>query len=149
MPQCESFLMQCTPNHCLSTKTSDQLQSHQDTHLGLHSVNRFGLSINGTMEMLKRDGNNGDSVKELTVDATFEVNEADLPRRLWSRLNRIRTRHGCCAYWMHKWGVVVSLLCECGDPQSKDHLAFRCRIHIFEISMDELDPVSERAENWL
>ncbi|KAG4071205.1 hypothetical protein HA402_001195 [Bradysia odoriphaga] len=37
-------------------------------------------------------------VTNLIDDPTAEIEGAELSRRLWSRLNRIRTGHGCCAY---------------------------------------------------
>lgn len=58
----------------------------------------------------------------LISDPTIEVKGTQLPRRLWLRLNRIRTEHGCCAYMMNKWGVSDSPLCECGEVQTIEHL---------------------------
>ncbi len=87
--------------------------------------------------------------RELIDDPTTEVEGADLPRKLWSRLNRIRTGHGCCAYMMHKWGLASSPLCECGEPQTIDHIVRHCVIHRFTGTMDELNHINGRAINWL
>lgn len=87
--------------------------------------------------------------RELISDPTVEVNGTELPRLLWSRLNRIRTGHGCCAYLTHKWGIVTSPLCECGEPQTMEHLVLHCRVHRFEGTMDDINNISDQALIWL
>ena len=41
----------------------------------------------------------------LIVNATARVPGSDLPRRLWSLLNRFRTDQGLCAANLHLWGL--------------------------------------------
>lgn len=56
----------------------------------------------------------------------------DLPRKTWSTLNRIRTQHGRCAYFLHKWGKIPSPLCECGENQTVKHITEECNRTAYE-----------------
>ncbi|KAL4143541.1 hypothetical protein QTP88_005860 [Uroleucon formosanum] len=42
-------------------------------------------------------------------------------RAIWTMLNRIRTKQGRCNYLLHKWGMIDSPLCECGETQTIKH----------------------------
>lgn len=98
----------------------------------------------------KRWWNESDVTNRILInDPTVEVKGTELPRQVWTRLNRIRTGHGCCAYTMHKWDVVESPLCECGDPQTMEHLVSVCSIHRFAGDINEINSVSDRAIDWL
>lgn len=87
--------------------------------------------------------------KDLITDPTKEVNGMNLPRKLWLRLNRIRTGHGCCAYMLHKWKFIESPLCECGEIQTMDHIVQHCNIHRFTGDIQEINSLSERFIKWL
>ncbi|XP_050504885.1 uncharacterized protein LOC126883395 [Diabrotica virgifera virgifera] len=50
----------------------------------------------------------------------------DLPRKTWSTLNRIQTRHGRCVHMLHKWGKNPSPQCDCGENQTIDHIIEEC-----------------------
>ena len=53
----------------------------------------------------------------------------DLPRRSWSRLNRIRTNHGKCGDLYYKWGKNASPACDCGCPkQTISHVVKECSL---------------------
>src|SRR6202012_4301613 len=67
--------------------------------------------------------------KQLIVDPTIEVNGTDLPRRTWLRLNRIRTGQGCIAFLLHRWNIIESPLCQCGEVQTMKHLVEECTVH--------------------
>ncbi|KAI8431898.1 hypothetical protein MSG28_004452 [Choristoneura fumiferana] len=55
-----------------------------------------------------------------------------LARKLWCRLNRLRTGHGRCHYFRHKWGWRDSALCECGEEaQTMEHIVQRCPLHSY------------------
>lgn len=85
----------------------------------------------------------------LIHDPTIEVRGFNLPRKIWLRLNRIRTGHGCCAEQLNKWGLTDSPLCECGEVQTMLHLTRDCSIHSFKGSLEEINDVSDDAINWL
>ena len=48
----------------------------------------------------------------------FDINdkseEFNLPRKVWSCLDRIRTKHGGCADMMHKYVLTAFPSCDCG-----------------------------------
>ena len=52
---------------------------------------------------------------------------ADLPRREWVTLNRLRTGVGRFGANMHRWGLSTSAACPCGAPeQTADHILLEC-----------------------
>ena len=63
---------------------------------------------------------------QLVDDPTTKPPGFDLPRKLWTLLNRFRTGHGRCAVNDHRWGLRNSPLCECGMPQTMSHIVEDC-----------------------
>ena len=52
---------------------------------------------------------------------------ANLPRREWVSLNRIRTGVGRFNAAMHRWGLRPSAACQCGAPeQTAQHILSEC-----------------------
>lgn len=45
----------------------------------------------------------------------------DLPQKLWSILNRIRTEQGRSKSLLHKWGMEQFSLCSCEIEQTINH----------------------------
>lgn len=100
--------------------------------------------------ILKEGGKNGGmNHQRLIPDPTVEVKGLNLPRKIWLRLNRIRTGHGCCADLLNEWGLSDSPMCECGEVQTMQHLVQSCRIHRFEGGIEEINDISADAINWL
>ncbi|XP_039291190.1 uncharacterized protein LOC111047100 [Nilaparvata lugens] len=60
-----------------------------------------------------------------------------LPRKAWSTLNRIRTKHGRCGDLLYKWGKIPSPSCECGEKQTIDHIVKECAITAFRGGTEE------------
>ncbi|XP_037051003.1 uncharacterized protein LOC119084960 [Bradysia coprophila] len=87
--------------------------------------------------------------KDLIQDPTEEVKGMDLPRRTWKRLNRIRTGQGCCASLLHKWKVIDSPLCQCGQIQTIDHIVSACALHKFSGTLLEIHQATDDAVDWL
>jgi len=87
--------------------------------------------------------------KDLVSDPTTEVPGYDLPRRLWLRLNRIRTGQGCCAFLLHRWNAIDSPLCQCGEVQTMKHLVEECSIHRFQGNIRDIHTGTADAMNWL
>lgn len=87
--------------------------------------------------------------KELINDPTVEVNGFNLPSRTWLRLNRIRTGQGCCAFLLHRWNIVQSPLCQCGEVQTMKHLVEECPIHSFHESLEEIHSITATALDQL
>jgi len=52
----------------------------------------------------------------------------DLPRKLWSTLNRIRTDLGKSKSLLHKWGMEQSPLCYCRIEKTIKHTVKGCPI---------------------
>lgn len=87
--------------------------------------------------------------KDLIDDPTAEVNGFNLPRRSWLRVNRIRTGQGCCAFLLHRWNIIESPLCQCGDVQTMKHLVEECQIHRFQGNLKDIHACSADALRWI
>uniref|UniRef100_A0A2S2P1H1 Retrovirus-related Pol polyprotein from type-1 retrotransposable element R1 n=1 Tax=Schizaphis graminum TaxID=13262 RepID=A0A2S2P1H1_SCHGA len=75
----------------------------------------------------------------------------NLPRKEWTTLNRIRTRHGRCGYLqMYKWNAVPSPNCECGNPyQTISHILNECTIRKFNGEPEDVFNASPEAIEWI
>ncbi len=52
---------------------------------------------------------------------------AELSRKEWVSLNRLRTGVGCFGVFMYRWGLRQSAACQCGAPeQTAQHLMDEC-----------------------
>lgn len=88
--------------------------------------------------------------KDLIKDPANRVPGFDLPRKIWSVLNRIRTGHGRCNSMLFKWNSVDSPNCECGEVEETiDHLVTRCPIYKFQDGMTAVHNVSESFLKWV
>lgn len=61
----------------------------------------------------------------------------NLPRKTWCTLNRIRTQHGRCAYFLNKWGKLPSPSCDCGEVQTIAHIIEECPHRSYQGSPEE------------
>ena len=50
----------------------------------------------------------------------------DLPRHTWSMMNRFWTGQCPRRASLHRWGLVQSLSCDCGQWQTMNHIVHRC-----------------------
>jgi hypothetical protein len=62
----------------------------------------------------------------LISDLTKLVPGFEFPRVTWTTLNRVRTGQERCNYLWHKWGMVDSPLCNCGQIQTIRHIVEEC-----------------------
>ena len=53
----------------------------------------------------------------------------DLPRRSLVALNHLHSGVGHFKAQMHQWGLAPSADCNCGAPQTADHLISDCLLH--------------------
>ncbi|XP_063371801.1 uncharacterized protein LOC134660031 [Cydia amplana] len=73
-----------------------------------------------------------DGTPAVNTDPTIMYKGTDLPRKLWCRLNRLRTGHGRCNFFRHKWGWSDSALCDCGiEDQTMEHIIQRCPLRAY------------------
>lgn len=64
---------------------------------------------------------------EMVIDPTVKLPGFDLPRPIWSQLNRIRTNHGRCNAMLHKWDPGIPADCDCGcESQTIHHIVKDC-----------------------
>lgn len=86
----------------------------------------------------------------LVTDPNKRVDGFDLPRRLWTSLNRFRTGHGRCGASLYQWGYKDVSACDCGNPmQTMQHLVQECTLRRFPGGLSELHLVTPRAVEWL
>ncbi|XP_061710691.1 uncharacterized protein LOC133520334 [Cydia pomonella] len=83
-------------------------------------------------------------------DPTKKPKGFHLPRKIWCRLNRLRTGHGRCNYFQHKWAWKESPLCECGEEeQTIEHIFRRCPLHFYPGPAEDLDVLTPDVVTWL
>jgi len=85
----------------------------------------------------------------LIKDPTVKTPGFNIPRALWTTLNRIRTEQGNCNYLLHKWGMVESPLCGCGQIQTIKHIVNECPITKYTGSFEEIHSTSDDAIKWM
>ena len=106
------------------------------------------LSIN---DLWKQEWSSVDiSNKELIEDPTTAVPGFDLPRAIWSKLNRIRTRHGRCNSMLYRWGAIPSPDCSCGNgTETMEHIVNECPITKFDGGFAGIHKVTPNVIEWL
>ncbi|KAL4119302.1 hypothetical protein QTP88_012127 [Uroleucon formosanum] len=86
----------------------------------------------------------------LVPDPNKGVVGMDLPRDVWSVLNRIRTGHGRCGSMMSKWGLKDSPTCDCGhDNQTIHHIVEDCPKRRFNRGIEGIHAASNEALEWI
>ena len=87
---------------------------------------------------------------ELIQDPSEEVPGFDLPRSIWTSLNRFRTGQGRCNYQLQKWGYREDPSCSCGHPkQTTSHIVEDCEDRKFPGGVTKLHLCSTSAVTWL
>ncbi|KAG5868820.1 hypothetical protein JTB14_035894 [Gonioctena quinquepunctata] len=83
-------------------------------------------------------------------DPTQCFNGSDLPHRLWSKINRVRTGCGKCADSSHKWGRAESPQCDCGSPrQTIRHIISECPNRSYDYDLGDSMKATPEAIEWL
>ena len=82
-------------------------------------------------------------------DPTIQQPGFDLPRHSWTLLTRFRTGQGPCRAKMHKWGLVSSPLCECGEQQAMEHIVDSCPLTKLDGGLLSPHEAEEDATSWL
>lgn len=84
------------------------------------------------------------------IDPTKQLPGSNLPRKLWCKLNRLRTGHGRCKANLYKWGIITSPECECGEPeQTIHHITWDCPIRRFHGELKDLVEATPTAIEWI
>ncbi|XP_044753710.1 uncharacterized protein LOC123313078 [Coccinella septempunctata] len=74
----------------------------------------------------------------------------NLPRKIWVRLNRIRTGHGRSGSALFKWGMRMSPECDCGAAsQTMHHIAYECPTRRFSGTTSDFLHATARSIQWL
>jgi len=94
---------------------------------------------------------NGQRVLNHTIvtDPTIRQPGFHLPRHTWSLMNRFRTAQGPCRANLHKWGLVESPSCDCGQRQTMNYIADTCPLTTFEGELNLLHEADDDAVIWL
>lgn len=93
--------------------------------------------------------NSGERGVTLIENPETRIPGFDLPRKLWSTLNRIRTEQGRSKSLLHTWGMEQSPFCPCGIEQTIKHIVEECPITKFEGGIPKLHDTKIEAINWL
>ena len=75
---------------------------------------------------------------------------ADLPRKQWVRLNRLRSNTARVAATLHQWGLQESATCACGhSPQTVEHIVTGCGYHNSPGDLQLLRNPDRHLGSWL
>jgi len=85
----------------------------------------------------------------LINDPIQRVSGFELPRAMWSALNRIRTEQVKCKFLLHKWKVTDTPLCECGQIQTIKHIVKSCPRTKYEGGIAKLPKGGSEVQDWL
>ena len=73
-----------------------------------------------------------------------------LPRRQFVTLNRLRCGQARCAESLHRWGVIASPACPCGEShQTTRHIVEECPLTAFPGGLQRLHQAGPDAVEWL
>lgn len=88
--------------------------------------------------------------KHLVSSPPFEIGGMNLPRKVWTLLNRFRSGVGRCNYWKLKWGLTADQSCDCGaDIQTMEHIVTDCPLRCFPGGLAGLHSLDEAGIDWL
>jgi len=73
----------------------------------------------------------------------------NLPRHLWTTLNRFRTGQGRCAVNLVRWGQATDSSCCCGALQTMSHIVNNCPLTKFPGGLQALHVADDDAVKWL
>ena len=73
-----------------------------------------------------------------------------LPRRQFVTLNHLRCGQARCAESLHRWGVIASPACPCGEShQTTRHIVEECPLTVFPGGKQRLQQAGPDAVEWL
>lgn len=87
--------------------------------------------------------------KDLIQDPTAKQPGFALNRKEWVALNRFRTGHGRCKFFLNKWGIEDDSFCECGEEQTMNHIVNDCTIHKYNRGIKGLHNLRRGSVEWL
>ena len=87
--------------------------------------------------------------QHLVCDPTIQQPGFDLPRQLWTLLNRFRADQGPCRANLHKWGLAASELCDCGQRQTMGHIVDSCPLTQLDGRLTRLHEADDDTVTWL
>jgi len=88
--------------------------------------------------------------KQLIDDPLIKVPGFTHPRKIWCKLNRLRTGHGRCNNMLFHWNVLDSPACECGaETESIKHIVEECPLTRFEFRYAELHNLTPEDVEWI
>jgi hypothetical protein len=73
----------------------------------------------------------------------------ELPRPIWTTLNRIRSDQGRCKYLLYKWGFTDTPACTCGAEQTVKHIVQECPQTKFEGGIGSIHGCDSEAVDWM
>ena len=86
----------------------------------------------------------------LVTDPTCPQPGFTLPRRQFVTLNRLRCGQARCAESLHRWGVIASPACPCGEShQTTRHIVEECLLTAFPGGLQRLHQAGPDAVEWL
>ena len=87
---------------------------------------------------------------DLVTDPTCPQPGFNLPRRQFFTLNRLRCGQARCAESLHRWGVIASPACPCGEShQTTMHIVEECPLTAFPGGLQRLHQAGHDAVEWL
>ena len=87
--------------------------------------------------------------KHLVDNPNQRLPGMELPRGLWTLLNRFRADAVPSRSLLHRWGLRQSPQCECGESQTANHIVEECVRTRFPGGLAELSKAKEEAATWL
>ena len=73
----------------------------------------------------------------------------NLPQNAWVNLNRLRSGVAKTEHYLHMIGVSASDLCECGKPQTVEHIINDCPIFKSPHGVSGLIELDDDTTSWL
>ena len=89
------------------------------------------------------------NLKQFIDNPSSKPTGCDLDRRAWVNLNRLRTGVGRTNYFLHKIGAASSPNCECGEPQTINHIINDCRVYKSPRGIPGLKNLDDATITWL
>ncbi|VVC37050.1 Hypothetical protein CINCED_3A010963 [Cinara cedri] len=108
-----------------------------------------GAGYESTQNIRMEDEQQKTRNRDLIKEPFKKVPGWDSTRAIWTTLNQIRSEQGRCNYLLHKWGMVDSPLCECGEMQTIKHMVESCPIKMFKEGLTKLHEGGPTAIKWL
>ena len=89
------------------------------------------------------------NLKQFINNPSSKPKGCNLNRRAWVNLNRLRTGVGRTNHFLHKIGVASSPNCDCGEPQTIDHIINECEVYQSQRGMTGLTNLDVETIGWI